>query len=434
MKKLVLCLAIIMVFSSVLCSCGKTSASSAPANVAPSEENIELTFLNKYPEEEYKPYFDKAIKDFEAAHPNVKIKMESVGDDQIKDKLRIIAGGELPDIFFTWPGEFQRKFDRAGLTLNITPYLNEDTSWKNGFMPAVLQSGVYNEENHSIPFRYSTMFILYNKTIFDKYNLTEPKTYEDFLTTCETLKSNGEIPLLFGNAGTWYGAWYIGTFNQLCVPYETKMQDYDPTSGKFEHPGYLTALQNIVDLQTKGYFSPNVLSVDYYQVREQFCAGKGAMIVDGTSQFSIYEKDCVNDWGFFKVPAITGAAGSNDYITGGAEAYAISAKTKNPKMAVEFVKFLTTKEQAYKQTAETGLPNAIIGAIDDGNGTPKLLEGIKLLNDYKGISAWLDTDVEAKVADAYMTAVSDCLGGKAPSEALKSVQKAAEEVKADLKK
>jgi len=191
----------------------------------------------------------------------------------------------------------------------------------------------------------------------------------------------------------------------------------------------IQALQSIVDLQTKGYFSPNVLSVDYYQAREQFCAGQGAMIVDATSQFSIYEENCAEDWGFFKVPPIAGAGGSADYITGGAEAYAISAKTQAPDMAVEFVKFLTTKEQAYKMTQETGLPNPIIGGIDENNSSARLVEAIDMVNQYKGIAAWLDTDVEAKVADAFMTAVSDCLGGKDPAEAMKSVQAAAKEVR-----
>ena len=98
-------------------------------------------------------------------------------------------------------------------------------------------------------------------------------------------------------------------------------------------------------------------------------------------------------------------------------------------MAVEFVKFLTTKEQAYKMTQETGLPNPIIGGIDENNSSARLVEAIDMVNQYKGIAAWLDTDVEAKVADAFMTAVSDCLGGKDPAEAMKSVQAAAKEVR-----
>lgn len=410
---------------------GSGRAENAPAAAADNGagESIELSFLNKYPEDDYRPYFEQAIRDFEAAHPGVTIHMEAVSDHAIKDKLSIIAGSDLPDIFFTWPGEYQRKFDRAGITLDLTPYFTDDPEWRDSFIPAILDTGVFEGKNHSVPFRSSIMYVLYNKEMFDKYSLAAPVTYDDFLAICETLKTNGETPLLFGNSGEWYGSWYIGTYNQLCVPYDVKMKDYAPATGEFTHSGYVSALQHIVNLQEKGYFSSNVLSVDYYQVREQFCAGMGGMILDATSQFSIYESDAVMEWDFFKMPPITGEGGNTDYVTGGAEAYCISAGTAHPDMAVEFLKFLTEKEQAYKQTQETGLPNAIIGGIDVGNGSAKLVKAMEMLGDYQGIAAWLDTDVEAKVADAFMAGVSEALGGKAPADVLQDVQKAAEEVR-----
>ena len=46
--------------------------------------------------------------------------------------------------------------------------------------PAVLETGAYEGRNPAFPIRYSAMFILYNKAIFEKYSLSEPKTYEEF--------------------------------------------------------------------------------------------------------------------------------------------------------------------------------------------------------------------------------------------------------------
>jgi raffinose/stachyose/melibiose transport system substrate-binding protein len=425
MRKLAYVFAVLMAVVLLFTGCGGGSAGGG--------DKIEISFLNKYPEDEYRPYFEQAIKDFETNHPGVTIKMESVSDHAIKDKLSIIAGSDIPDIFFTWPGEYQRKFDRAGITLDLTPYLEADPEWRDSFIPAILQTGVFQDRNHSIPFRDSIMFVLYNKDMFNQYGLTPPEDFGEFLTVCETLKANGETPLLFGNSGEWYGSWYVGTFNQLCVPFEIKMRDYAPGGGEFTHPGYERALQYIYELQTRGYFSPHVLSVDYYQVREQFCAGQGGMILDATSQFVIYEQNSVMEWDFFKVPGIPGEAGKPDYITGGAEAYCIAATTKYPDMAVEFLKFLTSPKQAYKQTAETGLPNPLIGGIDSGNGSSKLISAMKILEDYKGIAAWLDTDVEAKVADAFMAGLSECLGGnKSPAGVMADVRKAAAEVRESL--
>jgi raffinose/stachyose/melibiose transport system substrate-binding protein len=425
-------LMLILTLSLVFTSCiGSVKPGDAPADSeGDSGEPIVLSFLNKYPEDEYRPHFERVIKEFQDIHRNVTINMESVSDHAIKDKLSIIAGSDLPDIFFTWPGEYQRKFDRAGITLDLTPYLDADPEWRDSFIPALLDTGAYQGKNYSIPFRFSIMFVLYNKDMFAQYGLEEPEDYSEFLDICETLKENGEIPLLFGNSGEWYGSWYAGTYNQLCVPYDVKLKDYDPASGEFAHAGYVNALQYIKDLQDKGYFSPNVLSVDYYQAREQFCAGMGGMFLDATSQFSIFEEDAAMDWGFFKFPGIPNEDGSPSHITGGAEAYCISASCNNPDMAVEFLKFLTSFEQAYAQTKDVGLPNPLINGIDEGNGSAKLIEATKLLGDYEGIAAWLDTDVDAKVADAYMAGISEMLGGnKTPAQVIEDVKRAADEVR-----
>ncbi|MFR9064297.1 MAG: hypothetical protein ACLVJO_11360 [[Clostridium] scindens] len=46
----------------------------------------------------------------------------------------------------------------------------------------------------------------------------------------------------------------------------------------------------------------NVNSKDYYQVREEFCAGQQGMILDATSQFSFYTEAMGEDgYGYFKI-------------------------------------------------------------------------------------------------------------------------------------
>jgi hypothetical protein len=49
----------------------------------------------------------------------------------IKDKLRVLtAAGQLPDIFFSWAGDFTAKYVQAGLVADLTaPVMN--TAWKN---------------------------------------------------------------------------------------------------------------------------------------------------------------------------------------------------------------------------------------------------------------------------------------------------------------
>lgn len=393
-------------------------------------DKITLKYLNKYPEEQYVKYFEDAVKEYEKEHKNVDIVMENVSDEAIKDKLSVMAsGGDMPDIFFSWSGEYSKKFARSGLAKDLTPYLEKDSQWKESFLPAFLNNSTFDGKTYGIPFRSSVLYMLYNKKIFKENNIEIPETYDKFLEVCETLKSKNITPISFGNSETWYSAWYIGVLNSMMISPETLNKDYNPESGEFTDPLYKDAMQKMLDMNEKGYFGKNVNSKDYYQVREEFCAGKAGMIMDATAQFSIYTEGMGDDYGFFKLPVMEGAKGDPGYVTGGAEIYCVSEKCKNPDEAVDFIKFMTSKEQAIKQTKESGLPNCIIGGITEENGSPILVEGYKTAEEYTNISDWFDTAVDGKVASQYMSSLQEALGGsKSADDIMKDVQNVAKQV------
>lgn len=54
----------------------------------------------------------------------------------------------------------------------------------------------------------ATSGIIYNKEIFERYGLSVPQTYQDFLNICKTLKSKGLLPSVW--AAVICGIWNIG--------------------------------------------------------------------------------------------------------------------------------------------------------------------------------------------------------------------------------
>lgn len=425
MKRRVLAafLAVAMVVTMMVGCSGKDSGSD--------EGEITLSFLDKHPEEEYKGYFEDAIADFEEANPGVKIEYENISDQAIKEKLAVLAsGGELPDIFFAWGGECLNRFSRAGRLLDLTPYMDEDPEWRDSFLPSFLSSSVLDGKNYAVPYRSSVLYWLYNKQVFEEHNLEVPKTWEEFIQVCETLKADGMDPIAFGNSDQWYTMWYVGQLNANYVDKDVRAADYNPASGEFTDEGYLKAVQTFLDLNDKGYLGSNVNSKDYYQVREEFAAGKYGLILDATSQFSFYTDSMGDDaYGYFKIPAPDDATGDEKdaIVTGGSENYAISADCENPDMAVKFLKFMTEKEQAMKQTKETGLPNALIGGITEENAGKMIADAYITAEDYTAIAEWLDQCVDGNVANAYMASLQEGLDGKSAEDIMKDVQTAAKE-------
>lgn len=394
-------------------------------------DKIKLTFLDKHPEDEYKGYFEQAIADFEEAHSNIDIEYENISDQAIKEKLAVLAsGGELPDIFFAWGGECLNRFSRAGRLLDLTPYMDKDTEWKESFLPSFLSSSVLDEKNYAVPYRSSVLYWLYNKQVFEDNNLKVPETWDEFIDVCEVLKGKEIDPIAFGNSDQWYTTWYVGQFNANYVDEKVRTKDYNPATGEFTDEGYLKAVQTFLDLNEKGYLGKNVNSKDYYQVREEFAAGKYGLILDATSQFSFYTDTMGDDaYGYFKIPVPTDAQGNqkDTIVTGGSENYAVSAECEHPEEAVEFLKFMTEKQQAMKQTQETGLPNAIIGGITEENAGKMVADAYVTAQDYTAIAEWLDQCVDGNIANTYMASLQEGLDGKSAEDIMKDVQEAAKE-------
>ena len=84
MKKIAFVLALALFTSCLLFGCtGKPAAPASTGGSAAGADGaggqpVTLTFLNKYPEDNYRPYFEQAIWDFEALHPGVTIQMLSL--------------------------------------------------------------------------------------------------------------------------------------------------------------------------------------------------------------------------------------------------------------------------------------------------------------------------------------------------------------------
>lgn len=416
-----------LIFVLLLTGCSNSSSGDA-------EGKTVLKFLHKWPQPEYAPYFEEVVKEFEAQNPDIKIDMEAIADEPIKDKLRVILGGnEVPDIMFSWSGEFARKFVRAGAALDLTPYLEEDTAWKDSFIPASLQPFSSDDKNYGIPLRFNGKFFVYNKEIFDKYNLQAPQTWDEFMNVLETLKQGGETPIILGNESPWAAIHYLTGLNQKMVAQDVRMNDYNPRSGEFTDPGYVKAMEMFAELNQKGYLMDNVNSSSHDMAKQYFFTGEGAIMYVELEEFQNVEDSLSANWGFFQMPAISEGKGNQNYITGAPDGFIVSSKTEHPEEAIKFLKFLTSKENAIKLAEQIGWPSPIDGATNPDTALQQVVEGVDTMKQAEGMAEWLDTDVHAKVADVYLANIQLLLDGtKSPEEIIKEVQAVAKEVQSEV--
>jgi raffinose/stachyose/melibiose transport system substrate-binding protein len=395
-------------------------------------EKIQIKFLHKWPQPEYKPYFDEVIAAFEAENSNIDIVDEAVADEPIKDKLRILMGSNSePDIFFSWCGEFANKFIRANAVLDLTPYLDENGGkWRNSIMKAGLEPFSLDGKIYGIPLRINCKYFVYNKEIFAKYNLTPPDTWDQLLAACETLKKNGVTPIAFGDQIPWAACHYITGFNQKLVPDDVRKKDYNFKTGEFTDPGYVKALEMFKELNDKGYFNEFVNSTPHNMAQQSWIAGVAAMHFLELEEFvTIAQEFDPAGWGFFPMPEITDGAGLKNYIIGAPDGFLVSANTQHPKEVIAFLKYLVNDKNAAKIVKQLGWPSPVIGAVNTDTASDYLVAGMTRMEAADGMALWLDTDIHIKISDVYLPGFQEILDGTTtPQELMKKIQEAAKVV------
>ncbi|MFG3443900.1 ABC transporter substrate-binding protein [Bacillus velezensis] len=418
MKKLI-CLFVLLAVCLSAAACSSQSSSSGG--------KVTLKFFHRWPKEPEKSYFEEAVKDFEAAHPDIHIQTEAVLNDSYKDKVKVMLGTTSPpDIFFSWSDRFAYKFIKGDKALDLSSYYQQDKDWSSQLVQSQIKPFTHDGKQYGVPWQMDAKSFFYNKDIFNALHLKPPATWDELITVCEKLKENGYIPISFGTKAPWTISHYIGTLNQRMVDEKTRAKDYSPETGEFTDEGYVKALEKLQELLP--YFTKHVNSVDHEYVRQQFTSGKAAMIYAETAEIKLVEP--VN-LGLFPFPKISGEKGSPRALTGSPEGFMISSKTKHPKEAMEFLQFLTSKKMGEKLIKDVGKYSAVQGTATENNSTPIQREAVQDIVRAETMVPWFDMDVDVEIADVYAAGVQQMLGGTmTPREVMNSVQKAARQVKA----
>ncbi|WP_391559531.1 ABC transporter substrate-binding protein [Robertmurraya sp.] len=426
MKKFKIFSIIAILILSMLAACSSSSQTASEDS-----DTVELRFFHRWPTEPKKQYFEEAVKEFEELHPNIKIKTEAVLNDSYKEKIRVVLGSNNPpDVYFSWSGEFAYNFARAGQSLDLTSYVEEDKDWsgqiiESQFGPFTLDGKVYG-----IPWSTDGKAFFYNKKVFNDLNLEIPTTWDELLTVSGKIKDAGITPIAFGSKAPWTISHYIGSLNEYVVPEDVIAKDYSLSNsdGEFTHPGYVTALEKFIELEP--YFNQGVNSVDHQYARELFNGGKAAIGYFQLAEIGLIEPSLGEDLGVFNTPFVEGGEGNPSSITAAPEGIMISSKTKHPEEAMEFIKFLTSKEKGIEQLKEVSEYSAVKDTTTTENGSALQQEAIDLIVNAEKTYLWFDTAVDIKIVDAYLNGVQQMLDGKKSAEdVMKDVQKAAKELK-----
>jgi raffinose/stachyose/melibiose transport system substrate-binding protein len=414
---------------------GGSSPATADVDLSKVDYSGSVSVITRYAGN-YEAFFQQMKSDYEAAHPGVTVDLQQESDQGYKDKIKTLTASQsLPDVYFSWAGNYAEQFYDNGVALDLTDVIGEGTEWGDSLAPSATAAFSKNGQNFGVPFGLDAKFMVYNEKLFEQAGVEVPTDLDGLLETCSALTAAGITPMSFGNVDGWPALHYVTQLNSYNVPADTLAADYKPDTATWDDPGYVESLEQFKEiLDTCTTTGTGANGADYYSQRDAFGAGQAAMFYVENLEFGATAPEgsvaATDGYGLFKLPAAAGAEGDVEALTGAPDGFLINPKAKNLPLAVDFMKFVTDTANATALTAETGIPSPTKDSLTEENSTPQLRESIDVLQQANSLSIWLDTVTVPDVADAYLSGVEGLISGdKSPEDVMSAVKSASEQAK-----
>ena len=349
-KKIVLCLLVLFGTAALLFA----SASQE------SKKNDGVTTLTLWhiwasDNESSKAPFEKVLKDFAVAHPEIKLVVDTTENEAYKAKMpTVVAAGEAPDIFFWWSGGYMKPFVDAGALLPLNDYL--DTTTKSKLINGSTDNMTFDGKIYGLPSVMNVGTFFVNQELFDNNGIKVPTTWDELVNVCKAFIEKGITPFTVGAKEPWTINMYTDSIGVRQAGAEAAIAALNKT-GSFNTPDIIETgrkLQQLVDI---GAFGRGALGVSRDESEIPFYEGKVPMYVNGSWTIGNISRSKVADKiKIYPFPVLGPKSNVNDFIGGAAEMFVINSKTKNKDAAVTALKYISEHMAIEGYLAGVGLP------------------------------------------------------------------------------
>lgn len=323
-------------------------------------------------------YFDQLQKKFNETHDNIKLTIESPNDAMTILKTRFIRE-DYPDIIGIGGDVNYSNFVDSNILADVSDYPGLKTIKQSYIDILEGLEFVPTDGTFGVPYVANAAGVLYNKDMFEEHGWKAPTTWDEFMSLCKTIQSEGIQPLYFGFRDTWT---CLAPWNALAVGLAdadtcTQVNKGETTFSK-AYSGVADKMLEMLKYGEKGPFAYN-----YNDACIAFANGEAAMYTIGS--YAVPQIQSVNpdiNIDSFVMPA--NDEESKNVLNSGIDLqFCLTKECKNKEAAYEVLDFLLDHEnmQAY---------------LDDQNAVPCKDESFHLASMLSGVATYIE---EGKMAD-----------------------------------
>lgn len=317
------------------------------------------------------PYLRSVMDNYMNMYPNVTLNpVECSMNDLYTTLITQATAGTLPDIF-TMTEAYSANCAEMEMNIsNLDQLLGEE--YLNGLMEVAIENATVDGQLVYMPWQNNITAMVYRKDLFEEKGIDIPKTWDEFLEAAklltEDIDGDGRIDR--------YGAAFAGTRNDSA---ESRFQTFALTFGSdfitangdgtytsgFGTEQFKNAMTSFINLAAKEEIAPpGFIETGYSEAYTMIAADQACMFFSASNVLGgIYNAnpELRGKMGSFPMPTANGVDPVTSFSSVG---MTISNTCKNPEVAADFLKYMTSVENTVEWNEATCRLPVVKEALD----------------------------------------------------------------------
>jgi raffinose/stachyose/melibiose transport system substrate-binding protein len=378
-------------------ACG-SSGSGSGSSAANSNGPVTLTMWYWGQQEAHglSTFLAQSVKKYETLHPNITIKTVLQSTDNLMPNFAAAAKAKKgPDIEYRWGGIWALQDAWDGNIAPISDYI--PASERGHYLNA--SEDTWDGKLWSAPWYVQPSFpILYRKDVLQSAGIASPpKTWDELISDCSTLRAKGITPIAGGVKDGWFGGWLFSLLGSESLTSVDELKQAVVGQKKFTDPDLAAWWTRLGQMISAKCWNDDIGSLDLYQAQQTWVDGKSAMTVTaGTDVRKFVSQVGASKVGVMTMPIYANGVGAGK-LGSTSQTLAISSWSPYKQQAAGFITFMHTPAELSLFYKDTGA----LPADDRFNASEIDVPQVKQLYDYSQNGApylenFIPTDLDSK--------------------------------------
>ena len=299
-------------------------------------------------------------REFERLHPGVRIKHVAQSHNEYYQIFKAAAASRSgPDVVMLHQGS--RVLDQRQSLLPLTDYVTPDFKKQIVGWDVTSENFDPTRTPYAVPVAVQGLVWYYNKAVLKEAGLDPakpPQAWDAFLAACVALRKAGKAGIAVGEKEGHWAEWFINSAASQTLS-ERDMDSLRTGELKWTDRKVAVLFEKLKELKDRGCFQEGFMSTSLWpDARYVFLRGEAAFflgLISDVAHWKEFSKQFgPENVGVMTCPIFVPGPDADRFPIGGAFAYAVTAWSKCPKEAFDYIAFVASEENAKTFLTDVG--------------------------------------------------------------------------------